>query len=176
MSPLARLAGDDALDDRVRPFHLLVPGDDLDPPLALLGRERGEVREHVQYRRRPEHRRDGLLHFPHRLQRLIVRAPRAPQVEGHAHGAVVVLLPLCGDREHVRDEQLRHVLLVVIVDVDCAVEPAFRRANRRLRLDHDQGQAVHNQNQIGTLLRLARSEGELLSDDVGVLLDVVESL
>ena len=54
------------------------------------------------------------------------------------------------------------------------VEPALARTNRRLRLDHDQRDAVDEQHEVGALLGRPGAEGELRRDDVLVLLEVGE--
>ncbi len=67
-----------------------------------------------------------------------------------------------------------HVALVVVVDLERPVEPALTRADRRLRLDHDERDAVDEQHEVGALLGRAGAEGELRRDDVLVLLEVGE--
>ena len=83
-------------------------------------------------------------------------------------------LPSGGDRAEVRDEQLRHVALVVVVDLRRAVEPALARPYRRLRLDDDQRQAVHQQHKVRAALVRTRSDGVLGADDILVSLDILE--
>ncbi len=105
---------------------------------------------------------------------LVVATPRPPQVHGHADGAVHQLLALGGDAEHVGDEELRDVLLVVVVDLERAVEPAHRVAHGRLGLDEDERQAVDEQHEVRASLGGPGAEGELARDDVLVVLEVLE--
>ena len=60
------------------------------------------------------------------------------------------------------------------MDLERRVDPALARANGRLRLDHDQRDAVDEQHEVGALLGGPGAEGELGRDDVLVPLEVVE--
>jgi hypothetical protein len=86
----------------------------------------------------------------------------------------VVGLALGGHREHVADEQLGHELLVVVVHLHRAIDPADALLDRRLGLDQHQRQTVDQQHQIGAALGGACAVDELLGDDVLVLLQVVQ--
>ena len=132
--PLARLARHDPRDDLVDAVHLLIAGDDLDAVLALLRGERGEAVEHVEHHRRAQHRRGGLFHLAQRLLAVAV-APGAPQIDRHPDRAVAELLALGRHRKDVGHEQFRHVLLVIVMDLDGGVEPALAGPHRRLGLD-----------------------------------------
>lgn len=63
-------------------------------------------------------------------------------------------------------------MLVVVVDLECPIEPALAGADRGFRLDQDQRDAVDEQHQVGPLLGGSSSEGVLRGDDVVVLLGV----
>ena len=80
-------------------------------------------------------------------------SPGSPQIHRQTDGAVAELLPLGRDRDNVRDEQLRHVALVVLMDSDRRVEPALAGADGRLRLDDHERDAVDQQDEIGPLFR-----------------------
>ena len=71
--------------------------------------------------------------------------------------------------KHVAGEQLGHVPLVVVVDLQRAVDPADRRAHRGLGLDDHQREAVDQQHQVGAPLGWPGAEGVLLGDDVLVV-------
>ena len=133
---LFRMASDNALDDLVRGLVLLVAGDDLDAALLLVGGIRREVGQQVEHHVWPEHRVDRLLDaLQGRRPSVCLDSPGSPQIHRQADGAVAELLPLGRDRDNVRDEQLRDVALVVLMDLDRRVEPALAGADGRLRLD-----------------------------------------
>ena len=172
---LLGVAGDDALDDAVRRLDLLVTGDDLGAPPALARGVGRVAAQQIQNRVRAEHRRDGPLD-PFELRRVgvVVRPPGSPEIDRQADRTVAQILALGGDRAEVRHEQLRHVAFVVVVDLRRPVEPALARPYRRLRLDDDQRQAVHQQHEVRAALVRTRSDGVLGADDVLVSLDILE--
>ena len=94
----------------------------------------------------------------------LLLAPRPPELDRHADRAVAEVLALGGEREHVGHEELRHALLVVVVDLRGAVDPRVRRPHRRLRLTDDQREPVAPQHQIEPLLDPALLEGDLGRD------------
>ncbi len=169
------MAGDDALDDLVRGLVLLVAGDDLDAALLLVRGVRREAGQEIQDDVRPQHRIDGLFdalqrrRFPVRLD-----PPGPPQLHRQTDRAIAELLALGSDRDDVRNEQLGNVALVVLVDLDRRVEPALARPDGRLRLDHDERNAIDQQHQVGPLLGCASAIRELRGDDVLVAFEVVE--
>ena len=172
---LLRVAGDYAFDHLVRTFVLLVAGDDLDSLLALVGGVGGEVRQQVEHDVRSQHRIDGVADlFDRRQGGFIFQSPRTPELDRHADRAVAELLALGGDRERVGNEEFGDVAFVVVVHLQCAVEPTLARADGGLRFDQDDRDAVDEHHQIGPLRDGAGLEGVLLSDDVLVLLEVVE--
>ena len=156
---LLRVAGHDALDDLVRRLVLLVAGDDLDPALLLVGGEGGEVARAGRARRCGRSIDVDRLLEPAAapaVSAVGLDAPRPPELDRQPDRAVAELLALGGEREDVGHEELRHVLLVVVVHLERAVEPALARADGRLRLDHDQRDAVDQQHEVGPLLGRAR--------------------
>ena len=157
------------VDDQVGCLELLEPGDDLDLAVLLVGGVDREEAQEVQHRRRLEDAFDSLLHCSKPDLRRSVRvglllAPRPPKFNRHADGAVAEVLALGGEGEHVGHEELRHVLLVVVVDLSGAVDPRVRRAHRRLGLAHHQGEPVAPQHQIEPLLDPALLVGDLGGD------------
>jgi len=86
----------------------------------------------------------------------------------------VVGLALGGHREHVADEELGHELLVVVVHLHRAVDPADALLDRGLGLDQHEWETVDQQHQIGPALSRSCSVNELLGDDVLVLLRIVQ--
>ncbi len=66
------------------------------------------------------------------------------------------------------------MLLVVVMHLHSTIDPANRRARRRLGLDQYQRQPIDQQHQIGAALGGAGAVGELLGDDVLVLRQVVQ--
>ena len=99
-----------------------------------------KLREDVQQHRRPAAGRVTAASTSRERsgRRRALPAPRPPEVDRHADRAVHELLALGGDREDVGDEQLGDEPLVVVMDLQGAVDPAHRRAHRRLRLDDDE--------------------------------------
>ena len=173
--PLLRVAGDDALDDLVRGLVLLMAGDDLDTALLLVRGVRGEAGQEVQDDVRPQHRIDGLFDALQRRRFAVcLDPPGSPQVHRQTDGAIAELLALGGDRDDVRDEQLGDVAFVVVVDLNRRVEPALARPDGRLRLDHDERNAVDQQHEISALLAGTSAARELRGDDVLVAFEVVE--
>ena len=170
---LPRLTGDHARDDLVDAIHLLVAGNDLDTLLALLRGEGREAGQHVQHHRGPQHRGGGLLHLAERLLAVAV-PPGPPHIDRHPDRAVAEFLAFRRHRQDVGHEQLGHIALVVVMHLECGVQPALARAHRRLSFYEHQRHAVDQQHQIGALFGLARADGELLGDDEAVLLDIVE--
>ena len=86
---LFRLALDHALDDLVRREILLVAADDLDAPVLLVRGEEGEVLQDVEHHFGPEHALHRRLHVVQLAFLLVLLvAPRAPHLDGHADGAV----------------------------------------------------------------------------------------
>ena len=173
---LLRVAGDHAFDHFVRALALLVAGDDLDPLLALVGGVGGEVRQQVEHHVRSQHRVDGVADlFDRRQGGFILQSPRPPELDRHADRSVAELLALGGDRERVGHEEFGDVAFVVVVDLQCPVEPTLAGAGRGLRFDQDDRDAVDEHHQIGPLDDGSGLEGVLLGDDVLVLLlEVVE--
>ena len=102
---------------------------------------------------RPQHALGGELQtmqgMPLRVTAIGIQIPRPPVLDRQAERTVVIFLALGGHREHIADEQLRHVLLVVVVHLHGAIDPAYRRARRRLGLDQHQRQTIDQQHQVG---------------------------
>ena len=116
-----------------------------------------------------------------RLQRVVltivtvaIQMPRPPILDRQADGPVVVSLAFGRHREHVADEELRHELLVVVVHLHRAIDPADALLDWRLGLDQHQRQPVDQQHQIGAALGGACAVDELLGDDVLVLRQIIQ--
>ena len=172
---LLRMAGDHPLDDAVRRLDLLVARDHLRAPLALAGGVRSEAVEQVQHHVRAEHRRDvSFDSLQRRRPAAALLPPRPPEIDRQADRPVAQVLAFGGDRAHVRHEQFRHIVLVVVMDLRRPVEPALARPHRRLRLDDDQRQPIHQQHDVRPPLVRARVDGVLGGDDVLVPLHVVD--
>ncbi|MDT4830213.1 hypothetical protein FQZ97_636670 [compost metagenome] len=169
-----------AFDNLVGRFKLLVAANDLDALLFLVGGEQGEAAEDVQHHMRAQH---ALSRQLERLQRVVltilpiaIQMPRPPIFYRQADGAVAVSLALSGHREHIANEQLRHELLIVVVHLHRAIDPADALLNRCLRLDQHQRQPVDQEHQISPALRGTSTVGVLLGDDVLVLLQIVRPI
>ena len=176
---LLDLAEQHPLDDQVGRLELLEPGDDLDLAVLLVGGVDREEPQELQHCRRLEDALDRLLDGDQAdLRRSVVvgrlLAPRTPQLDRHADRAVAEVLALGGEREHVGHEELRHALLVVVVDLRSTVDPRVRRPNRRLRLTHHQREAVAPQHQVEALLDPSLLEGDLGRDHPLVRRVIVE--
>lgn len=171
---LLGVAGDDPFDNAVRRLDLLVTCDDLGSPLPLARGVGRVAAQQIQNRVGAQHGRNGLPDsFEGRRTCVVVRPPRSPEIDRQADRSVSQVFPFGGDRAEVRHEQIGHVALVVVVDLRCPVEPALTRPHRRLRLDDDQRQAVHQQHEIRAALVRTRSDGVLHADDILVSLDVL---
>ena len=175
---LPGVARQHALDDLVGRFKLLVAADDLDALLFLVGGEEGEAAEDVQHHMWAQHAFSGQFE---RLQRVVltivtvgIQMPRPPILDRQADGPVVVSLAFGRHREHVADEELRHELLVVVVHLHRAIDPADALLDWRLGLDQHQRQPVDQQHQIGAALGGACAVDELLGDDVLVLRQIIQ--
>ena len=64
--------------------------------------------------------------------------------------------------------------LVVVVDLEGAIEPAHGLAHRRFGFDQHQRKSVHQQHQIGAAFGWAGTNGELSGNDVLVLLGILQ--
>ena len=104
---------------------------------------------------------------------LAVSPPRPPEVHGHPDRSVHQLFDFSVNAEHVGDEELGDGPLVVVVDLERAVEPAHGVAHGRLGLDHHERQPVHQQHEVGAALVGARTKHKLVGDDVVVVLGVL---
>lgn len=84
------------------------------------------------------------------------------------------LLTLGSHRKNVWHEEFGDVTFVVFVHLKCPIKPTLTRADRRLRLDHNQRDAVDQQHEVGALLGGARPDGVLGGRHVVVLFEITE--
>ena len=151
---LLGLAGDDALDDLVRRLVLLVAGDDLDPALLLVGREDREVARGGRARRRgcsidatacstccecrqrPRRRRCATAPTARPAARSSRSGTPCPRSRRRRRSA---------RRARARCARSRR-------GPGSRRRPSSGSRDRRLRLDHDERDAVDQQHQVGALL------------------------
>jgi hypothetical protein len=97
--------------------------------------------------------------------------PRPPILDRQAQRTVVILLAVGSYRKDVAGKEFRHGLFVVIMHLHRAVDPGDRCPGGCLGLDQNQRKAIDQQDQIGPSLGTAGTIGELLADDIVVLVE-----
>ena len=150
--PLFRISCHHAVHDLVGGEILLVTADELDAAVFLVGGKDSEVLQDVEHHLGPQHignRRLDVVKLAFLLVFLV--APRSPDVDGHADGAIAVIAALGGEGEDIRHEHGRCLFLVNLVDLKRAVEPGHRAARRCLGLADNQWQAINDKHHVKAL-------------------------
>ena len=176
--PFLESAFADALDDLVGAVVLLVAADDLDAALLLVGGVEGKVLQQVEQAPGLEEVGELLADFAeaeflHEVIGLALEPPGRPELERAAHRAIIEFLPLGGEGEQVRHEELGDAVLVDVVNLVGAIEPTHGGADGRLGLADDDGNAVDEQDDVRDL-GFQRLDGILVGDDEAVVVEGVE--
>ena len=96
---------------------------------------------------------------------VLLRPPRPPEVDRHPYGAVAVDPALGGEGEDVGDEHGRHLLLVDLIDLVCAVKPGHGATGGTLCLADHERQSVDDEADVGPLLHGSGLVDPLVGDD-----------
>ena len=167
-----------ALHNFVGAFVLLKAGNDFDPALLFIRSEEGKMLQDVEQARGMQQVRQFFadLRQAQALGQGIVfvfEPPGRPVFERTADGAVVQFLAFGGKAQYVGHKQLGYAVLVHLMNLVRAIEPAHGRPDRRFGFAYHHGNAVDEQHDVGNL-GFAVVNAVLVGDYIAIVAEVLK--